>query len=76
MKYNQKQIKNMVTDGLAKDITNYDFDTMKNFLHSHTLDTIAVSSGMYGMNGCLLKDIETGDVYAITTRNSALFQAV
>lgn len=74
-KMTQKQIKDYVRDDAAIDITNYGFDEMKDFLHSHDLDKIAVSRGTYGINGGLLQDRDTGEMYAITARNSALMMA-
>ncbi len=71
----QKQIKDYVRDGAAIDITNYGFSEMKDFLHSHDLDKIAVSRGTYGINGGLLQDRDTGEMYAITARNSVLMMA-
>ena len=74
-KMTQKQIKDYVRDGAAIDITNYGFDEMDQFLREHDLDKIAVSRGVYGMNGGLLQDRDTGEMYAITARNSALMMA-
>lgn len=74
-KYKQKEIKDFVRMGLAEDITNYNFDTMSEFLHAHALDKIGYSSGVYGMNGGLLQDTKTGKLYAITARNTALAMA-
>ena len=74
-KMTQKQIKDYVRDGAAIDITNYGFGEMDQFLREHNLDKIAVSRGVYGMNGCLLQDRDTGELYAITARNSALMMA-
>jgi hypothetical protein len=36
---------------------------------------VALSTGIYGMNGAILKD-ETGALYAIKARTSCLFQLV
>ena len=74
-KMTQKQIKDYVRDGAAIDITNYGFDEMDQFLREHNLDKIAVSRGVNGMNGGLLQDRDTGELYAITARNSALMMA-
>jgi len=74
-KMTQKQIKDYVRDGAAIDITNYGFGEMKDFLHSHDLNKIAVSRGTYGINGGLLQDRDTGEMYAITARNSVLMMA-
>ncbi len=65
----QKEIKNLVKLGAAVDITAEE----GNLTRYRRLDPIAVSRGKYGMNGGLLKDHETGQLYAITARNSALF---
>ena len=74
-KMTQKQIKDYVRDGAAIDITNYGFDEMDQFLREHNIDKIAISRGVYGMNGGLLQDRNTGELYAITARNSALMMA-
>ena len=65
----QKEIKNLVKLGVAIDITAEE----GNLDRYRQLDPIAVSRGKYGMNGGLMKDYETGKLYAITARNSALF---
>lgn len=65
----QKEIKNLVKLGVAIDITAEE----GNLDRYRQLDPIAISRGKYGMNGGLLKDYETGKLYAITARNSALF---
>ena len=57
----------------ATDITNYSFDQANKLMNAHTLRTIAMSFGVYGMNGALFED-ENGDLYKITARNSTLFQ--
>ena len=65
----QKEIKNLVKLGAAVDITSEECSLTR----YRQLDPIAVSRGKYGMNGGLLKDCQTGKLYAITARNSALF---
>ena len=72
----QKEIKRYVELGMATDITHYNFEQANAFMSEHNLDTIEVSNGVYGMNGALFKDRETGEYYAITARNSTLFQMV
>ncbi|MFR2774841.1 MAG: hypothetical protein ACLTBR_03310 [Anaerostipes sp.] len=74
-KYRQKDIKDFVRTNLAEDITGYGFDKMKEFLHSHSLEKIGYSAGIYGINGGLLRDINTGKLYVITARNTALAMA-
>ena len=75
IKITQKAIKKHVTAGIAKDITQYSFEEADALYRAHSLDTIAVSSGIYGLNGALLKD-ENGKLYAITARNTTLAQLV
>lgn len=65
----QKEIKNLVKLGVAIDITAEE----GNLDRYRQLDPIAVSRGKCGMNGGLLKDFQTGKLYAITARNAALF---
>ena len=69
MKTTQKAIR----ETCATDITNYNFDQANDLMNMHTLRTVAMSYGVYGMNGALFED-ENGDLYKITTRNSTLFQ--
>ena len=69
MKTTQKAIR----ETCAIDITNYSFDQTNDLMHAHTLRTIAMSFGVYGMNGALFED-ENGELYKITARNTTLFQ--
>ena len=71
----QKMLKNLVKNNIATDITNFNFDQINALRKSHSLDAIAISHGVYGMNGALFKD-ECGNQYAICGRSSALFQLV
>lgn len=71
-KTTQSTIKGYVRTGSAVDITSYDFEKMRDFLHAHSLEKIAYSSGVYGINGGIVQDRESGELYAITARNSAL----
>ena len=57
----------------AIDITNYSFDQANELMKAHTLQTVAMSFGVYGMNGALFQD-ENGELYKITARNTTLFQ--
>ena len=69
MKATQKAIR----ETCAMDITNYSFDQANDLMNAHTLRTIAMSFGVYGMNGALFQD-ENGELYKITARNTTLFQ--
>ena len=72
-KTTQKVIKNYIVDGVAVDITAYTFEQTKDFLKKHTIEKVAYSSGMYGINAGLIQDVASGQLYAITARNSVLF---
>lgn len=74
-KITKKEIREYIRLGLAHDVTNYSFDQAEQLRKAHALDVIAVSRGVYGMTGALLQD-ENGERYAITARNSTLFQLV
>lgn len=67
-----KAIKNYIIDGVAVDITAYTFDQTKEFLRKHTIEKIAYSVGIYGINAGLIQDVASGQLYAITARNSVL----
>ena len=69
MKTTQKAIR----ETRAIDITNYSFDQANELMNAHTLRTVAMSYGVYGMNGALFQD-ENGELYKITARNTTLFQ--
>ena len=75
IKTTQKTLKKYVAAGIAHDITRYSFVEANALYMAHSLETIAVSSGVYGLNGALLKD-ENGKLYAITARNTTLAQLV
>lgn len=69
----KKTTRKAIRETYAMDITNYSFDQANELINAHTLRTIAMSFGVYGMNGALFED-ENGELYKITARNSTLFQ--
>ena len=69
----KKTTRKAIRETYAMDITNYSFDQANDLMNKHTLRTVAISFGVYGMNGALFED-ENGDLYKITARNSTLFQ--
>ena len=71
----QKEIKRFVELGVAEDITYLSFDACNTLREAHNFTTLNVSTGVYGINGALLRD-ENGKLYAITSRTSTLFQMV
>ena len=67
-RYTQKEIKSYVDNGLAVDISMaHDLKAIP-----ERYDKIGYSSGVYGGNGLLLRG-ESGKLYAITRRTTALF---
>lgn len=69
----EKTTRKAIRETRATDITNYSFDQANELMTAHTLRTVAMSYGVYGMNGALFED-ENGELYKITARNSTLFQ--
>lgn len=69
----KKTTRKAIRETYAMDITNYSFDQANELMKTHTLRTIAMSFGVYGMNGALFED-ENGELYKITARNTTLFQ--
>lgn len=73
-KYTQKQLKNMVADGIAIDITYGTNDTREAIIQKEDYYTqIGYSAGIYGCNGMLLQGNKTNTLYAITSRTTAIF---
>ena len=69
----KKTTRKAIRETRATDITNYSFEQADELMNAHNLQTVAMSFGVYGMNGALFED-ESGELYKITTRNSTLFQ--
>ena len=73
-KYTQKQLKEMVRDGIATDISYYDNDGRNKIQEKEGYYTqVGYASGIYGCSGMLLKGYKTGSLYAITSRTSAIY---
>lgn len=66
-KTTQREIKRLIKAGAAIELT----DTKT--VNAGRLQTIALSFGIYGMNGGLFRDIETGQLYGISRRDGILF---
>lgn len=67
-KYMQKQLKNLVKNNIAIDVTNSDRKAI-----NEPYTQIGYSVGVYGCNGMLLKGLESGKLYAVTRRTLAFF---
>ena len=70
-KFKQKEVREMARMGMATNITNYSLEECQK-LNEKNLIREGYSSGIYGINGGLLKDMDTGEFYVITTNNSTL----
>ena len=69
-KYTQKELRQLVRLGVAEDCTN----KPSNYIYTlNRLDKVGYSTGVYGINGGLVQDSETGALYAIIGRCSNLF---
>lgn len=66
-KTTQKEIKRLIKSGAAIELTD------ARTIPAGRLATLATSSGLYGINGAILKDVESGQLYAIPRRDGILF---
>lgn len=69
-KYKLRELRDLVRLGLAEDYTNKPSEYIYTL---RRMDKIGYSSGVYGLNGGIVKDMETGQLYAIIGRCSNLF---
>lgn len=69
-KYTQTQLRELVRLGCAEDYTNKPAEYMYTL---RRLEKVGYSAGVYGINGGLVEDTETGQLYAIIGRCSNLF---
>ena len=70
-KYKLKELRELVRLGMAHDLTNAsEAEVIEQWRHG---EKIGYSSGMYGINGGLIQNTETGEFYAIIGRCSNLF---
>lgn len=74
IKFTQKQLREMVKNGIAEDISR-GTNTTRNEIEAIEgwLSQVGYASGVYGCNGMLLKGHNTGKLYAITSRTSAVY---
>ena len=73
-KFTQKQLREMVANGIAEDISNGTNET-RNKIESVEgwLTQIGYASGVYGCNGMLLLCFISDKLYAITSRTQAFY---
>lgn len=67
-RYTQKQLRALVASGAAIDITN---SAAREIFEPYR--QIGYSAGVYGCNGMLFRGLESGRLYAITSRTTAIF---
>lgn len=67
-KYKQKELKKMVENGLAVDVTRI---KSRNEINE-SYEKIGYSEGVNGLNGALFKGCESGNLYAVTSRATTL----
>lgn len=68
-RYTQKQLKDMVKQGVAIDVTNANDQSAI----PEQYRQIGYATSMYGCGGMLLQGCETGKLYAVTGRTSAIY---
>ena len=68
-KYTKKQLVNFVRNGVAIDVTNA--KNQSDIPEHYT--QIGYASGIYGCSGMLLKGCDTGKLYAVTSRTTAIY---
>ena len=73
-KFTQKQLREMVLNGMAEDISTGTNET-RNEIESVEgwLTQVGYASGVYGCNGMLFKGHNSGKLYAITSRTQAIY---
>ncbi len=74
MRVTQKELRNMAHQSYCEDITHgHEKDYHRIMKEEGWLDPVAYSTGMYGTNGRLYRGHNTGKMYVITSRTSAIF---
>jgi hypothetical protein len=73
-KYTQKELRSLVEQGLAQDITSGTNETRQQIeAIEGWLTQIGYASGVYGCNGLLFVGRNTGKLYAVTRRTNAIY---
>lgn len=75
-KTTQREIRNLIQRGGAVDLTDAKFAEIAKLQRKVNLEIVAISAGIYGKNGAIFRDRKTGELYAIKSRSTALFQMV
>ena len=73
-RYTQKELREMVRNNVAVDITSGTNETRKEIEKKEGyLTQIGYACGIYGCNGMLFKGHNTNELYAVTSRTTAIF---
>lgn len=70
--YSQKELRELVKMKIAKDLSTCNHSDISEFIKTHHIEKIGISSGTYGINGGVIQDVESGELYVIIGRNVAL----
>ena len=73
-RYTKKQLREIVRCGYAEDITETEWETVKDIASNS--EKIAYTLGVYGISGVMLLDRRNGKRYAIIGRSSNLFRVL
>lgn len=64
-KVKQSFIRSMIRDGIARELTPDNIPA--------NYEKVMYSSGVYGLNGGVIQDTQTGELYAVPSRSTTLF---
>lgn len=70
MRDNRKVSLKFIKNFPAVEMKNMTWDEREKIRHTHRLDKVFYSMGVYGQNGGIFKDVETGEYFKVTARNS------
>ena len=77
MKATLKDIRRYVATNAATDLTKKNFSEIDAIRVAECgFETVAYSTGIYGVTGVLVKGNTSGKMYAVTARTSSLFQVM
>ena len=71
---NKKMLLELADNLQAEDITYLDFEKSKDLYNKIDKKDVAISRGVYGVNGYIFQDTKTSQFYVIKSRTSTLFQ--
>lgn len=71
-KYTQKELRSLILLNAATDLTRCGHKETMEVIKNHTLEKVGYSTGTYGINGGLVQDIHSGELFAIVGRTIAL----